>query len=332
MVKFFISYTKIDQSWAEWIAWQLERAGYSTVLQAWDFQAGSNFILEVQSAISTSDSTIAVLSHEYLKKVYPTTEWTTAFAQDPTGIEKRLIPIRISNVDPPGLLSTIVYIDLVDIDTEQRAINTLLEGISSRRKKPIEPPSFPRINNIDNKLSFPGEKNDQDQHAIEASIKVQVEIKINRTSITDFEKKKFLHTIRDLLDLSDDPSILETRIGSVYITIELSLKDALYLYILHHISKLRQHRVEKIQIKGYDFLNIDDVLATSLALEPHPPIKEEKEKGTIVYIDREQNYGIIKRNAGGFIKCNIPRSYRIPDEDNVLVEYPNKGDDNPKNA
>jgi len=42
---FFISYTHPDQRWAAWIVWHLEEAGYSTLLQAWDFQAGSNFVL-----------------------------------------------------------------------------------------------------------------------------------------------------------------------------------------------------------------------------------------------------------------------------------------------
>ena len=40
MKDFFISYTGADQQWAEWIAWQLDHAGYTTILQAWDFHAG----------------------------------------------------------------------------------------------------------------------------------------------------------------------------------------------------------------------------------------------------------------------------------------------------
>ncbi|MBV5337401.1 MAG: toll/interleukin-1 receptor domain-containing protein, partial [Deltaproteobacteria bacterium] len=32
---FFISYTGADKNWAEWIAWQLEEAGYQVVIQAW---------------------------------------------------------------------------------------------------------------------------------------------------------------------------------------------------------------------------------------------------------------------------------------------------------
>src|SRR5438477_11109129 len=43
---FFLSYNRADQAWAEWIARQLKAAGYSTVLQAWDFLPGSNFVLE----------------------------------------------------------------------------------------------------------------------------------------------------------------------------------------------------------------------------------------------------------------------------------------------
>ena len=45
---FFISYNRADRTWAEWIAWQLEEAGYTTVLQAWDFGPGSNFALKTR--------------------------------------------------------------------------------------------------------------------------------------------------------------------------------------------------------------------------------------------------------------------------------------------
>jgi hypothetical protein len=59
---FFISYTQVNRAWAEWIAVQLEQVGYSTVLQAWDFRPGSDFIHEMQQATSTAGRTIAVLS------------------------------------------------------------------------------------------------------------------------------------------------------------------------------------------------------------------------------------------------------------------------------
>jgi hypothetical protein len=59
---FFISYNKADRAWAEWIAWQLEEAGYSTEIQAWDFRPGSNFVLEMHRASQEAERTVAVLS------------------------------------------------------------------------------------------------------------------------------------------------------------------------------------------------------------------------------------------------------------------------------
>ena len=50
MTDFFISYNSADKSWAEWIAWQLEVAKYTTILQAWDFRPGRNFMMEMDKA------------------------------------------------------------------------------------------------------------------------------------------------------------------------------------------------------------------------------------------------------------------------------------------
>jgi len=47
---FFISYNSNDRKWAEWIAWELELVGFSTVLQEWDFRPGSNFVVEMNDA------------------------------------------------------------------------------------------------------------------------------------------------------------------------------------------------------------------------------------------------------------------------------------------
>jgi TIR domain len=66
MKDFFVSYNSKDLTWAEWIAWELEEAGYSIVIQSWDFRPGGNFVLEMQKASSEAERTIAVLSPNYL--------------------------------------------------------------------------------------------------------------------------------------------------------------------------------------------------------------------------------------------------------------------------
>ena len=43
-------------------------------------------------------------------------EWNAAFAQDPTGERGLLLPIRVRDCALGGLLSQIVYVDLVGLD------------------------------------------------------------------------------------------------------------------------------------------------------------------------------------------------------------------------
>ena len=86
---FFISYTGADVAWAEWIATELEDAHYKTVIQAWDFAPGSNFVLEMKKAAADAARTIAVISPRYLKSKFGQAEWAAAFAADPGSVPRR---------------------------------------------------------------------------------------------------------------------------------------------------------------------------------------------------------------------------------------------------
>jgi hypothetical protein len=140
---FFVSYNSADRQWAEWIAWQLEETGYTTVLQAWDFRPGSNFVLEMQRAATKAKRTIAVLSQAYLDALYTQPEWAAAFGRDPTGEKGALLPVRVQECDLEGLLPQIVYVDLVGLE-ETAARDTLLAGVRRERAKPTTAPAFPR--------------------------------------------------------------------------------------------------------------------------------------------------------------------------------------------
>ena len=139
---FFVSYNKNDADWAEWIAWQLEDAGYSTHLMAWDFRPGTNFVCGMQKGATIADRTIAVLSPDYLASRFTKPEWQAAFAQDPTGEKGILLPVKVRECKPEGLLGPIVYIDLVDKKTAE-AKKILLAGVKLKRAKPKTAPQFP---------------------------------------------------------------------------------------------------------------------------------------------------------------------------------------------
>ena len=53
-------------------------------------------MLRMQQAAAETNITIAVLSEAYLKAEFTQPAWAAAFAQDPTGKRRRLIPVRVS--------------------------------------------------------------------------------------------------------------------------------------------------------------------------------------------------------------------------------------------
>jgi hypothetical protein len=107
---FFISYTSTDRAWAEWVAWQLEDEGWTTVLQAWDFSPGDNFIQRMRDALEQADRTIALLSPAYLASPYGTDEWTGASCTTRTARSDycRCVSrhVRCPGCWPPGCTST----------------------------------------------------------------------------------------------------------------------------------------------------------------------------------------------------------------------------------
>jgi hypothetical protein len=141
---FFVSYTSADVTWAEWIAHVLEDAGYTVVIQAWDFRPGSNFVIEMQKALRSSDRLIAVLSPDYLAARYPQPEWAAVFAADPEGADKRLVPVMVRPCEPDGLLSQVVQIRIHDLDAVS-AQRRLLDGVRPGRAKPARAPVFPGV-------------------------------------------------------------------------------------------------------------------------------------------------------------------------------------------
>lgn len=140
MTQFFISYTQTDRPWALWIRSVLEQNSYSTVVQATDFPPGTNFVLEMNKA-AEAERTIAVLSPEYFASIFTQSEWAAAFRKDPTGENRVLIPVRVAQCEPPGLLGSIVYCDLVDLN-QHVATARLLEAVSAETVPETEAP-FP---------------------------------------------------------------------------------------------------------------------------------------------------------------------------------------------
>ncbi|WP_243408107.1 toll/interleukin-1 receptor domain-containing protein, partial [Frankia canadensis] len=139
---FFVSYTGADRAWAEWIAWQLEDAGFAVLVQAWDFVPGSHWTSRMDNGMRGASHTIAVLSEAYLHSVFGKAEWEGAFRQDPEGLARKLIPVRIAECARPGLLGNVVSFDLFGLpaaDARTRLLEQIQRALAGRGKPAAEP-------------------------------------------------------------------------------------------------------------------------------------------------------------------------------------------------
>ncbi|WBH18190.1 toll/interleukin-1 receptor domain-containing protein [Sphingomonas radiodurans] len=126
----------------------MEAAGHSVFIQSWHIPPGANFVHEMQRASAACERTIAVLSPDYLASMFTQAEWGAAFAADPVGSGRKLVPVRVRMCEPPGLLKSIVYCDLLGL-TEELARAKLLRDVSAGPRRP-EAAVFPAGGN------FPG--------------------------------------------------------------------------------------------------------------------------------------------------------------------------------
>ncbi|MEN8447018.1 MAG: toll/interleukin-1 receptor domain-containing protein, partial [Cyanobacteria bacterium J06555_13] len=111
-------------------------------MEAWDFRPGGNFVLDMQKATVETDKTLMVLSEDYLNAVFTHPEWATAFADDPRGLQRKILPIKVRACNPEGLIRSMIYVDLVGLERET-AQQKILEALPERLKPDSEPP-FPR--------------------------------------------------------------------------------------------------------------------------------------------------------------------------------------------
>lgn len=135
-VDFFVSYTKRDEPWAEWIAWVLESNSYHVILQKWDFNPGTDFLQEIRDSAKRAKRVVAILSPEYFESVFTALEWVQAHYAG------KLLPVRISQFDIPTPLASLTYIDLVE-KNEATAKEHLLEGVQCVGRKSRLSRAFP---------------------------------------------------------------------------------------------------------------------------------------------------------------------------------------------
>ncbi|WP_406494683.1 FxSxx-COOH system tetratricopeptide repeat protein [Streptomyces sp. NBC_01604] len=133
----FVSHAGADLAWAEWVAWQLQDAGYEVELDAWHWGPGENFVQNMDRALAAGPM-VALFSAAYFDpERWTTEEWTAKLA----GREK-VIPLRIEDCAAPPMLRALIAPELFGLG-EEKAREVLLAALKGPAGLPRVSPGFP---------------------------------------------------------------------------------------------------------------------------------------------------------------------------------------------
>lgn len=141
----FISYTAADESWAQWVAWQLQGEGYRPRLQAWHSVPGQDFVGWINAELRAAIYVVVILSPAYLMSDWAEAELNAALTGAIGGSRALLVPVRVAPCESPELLRSIVRINLVDCsEAEARAALTSgMRAAANAQTVPTVPPPYP---------------------------------------------------------------------------------------------------------------------------------------------------------------------------------------------
>src|SRR3954471_22962748 len=137
---FFISHAGRDTGWAEWLAWQLQQAGYSVELDVWDWVPGEDFVVRMEAALERADRLLAVCTEAYFSSAFGGAELRAAFVGQAKAAG-RIVPVLVEPVTLPALYAPLIHLDLTGLD-EAAAAARLRARLAGAR--PTGAPPFPR--------------------------------------------------------------------------------------------------------------------------------------------------------------------------------------------
>ena len=137
---FFISHAGRDTGWAEWLAWQLQQAGYRVELDVWDWAPGEDFVARMSAALERADRLLAVCTEAYFASGFGGAELRAAFAGS-AAAQGQIVPVLVEPVTLPPRYASLIHLDLTGLD-EGAAVARLQARLAGGR--PTSAPPFPR--------------------------------------------------------------------------------------------------------------------------------------------------------------------------------------------
>jgi tetratricopeptide (TPR) repeat protein len=148
----YLSYVPQDRIWADWIEALLSERGIRVLRPSSAAVAGGSAKEDARRGAGAAARTIAILSAAYLSSPDAEGVWESITLADPVGTSRRLIPVRVADVQVGPPFSDRTIVDLARRD-EGQATDDLLKALGYPPKLTVQPPGvsarlprYPRTN------------------------------------------------------------------------------------------------------------------------------------------------------------------------------------------
>ncbi len=138
----FISYSHQDEDWVtNTLLPRLEEANLRVCIDFRDFVAGKPALVNMQDAVKNSRHTLLVLTPAWVKSQWTFYESLLTRSQDPAGLQRRTVPLRLQPCEIPEFISALTYVDFTRPDRHDTAWTQLLTALGAppEQKPPQQP-------------------------------------------------------------------------------------------------------------------------------------------------------------------------------------------------
>jgi hypothetical protein len=127
MANVFISHRRADDAEAERLATEMRHAGHSIWLDVWEIGIGDSIIQRMNEGLTGAAYLVLCYSSSDVLAPWISSEWMNTLARQLNGENVKILPVRLTGGDPPAILASIRYADLVA--DWPRGITELLRAI-----------------------------------------------------------------------------------------------------------------------------------------------------------------------------------------------------------
>jgi hypothetical protein len=113
MANVFISHRNADDQEAERLANEIRTAGHEVWLDEWNIGLGDSIVEKMNEGLEGATYVVVCYSSSNVTSAWMGREWYSALSRQLNGAGVKLLPVKLTDGEPPAILADLRYADLV---------------------------------------------------------------------------------------------------------------------------------------------------------------------------------------------------------------------------